>query len=86
MIVVSLSIISMVIFTCGDSNLGLGHHRCRNDSGVGDCFGGDDCHGGDGEIGGGDGGGGEAGGCVGDGSRGGGASIKLSWSYFYGKD
>lgn len=43
MIVVSSSIISMVIFTCGDSNLGPGHHRRRNDSGVGGCFCGGDC-------------------------------------------
>lgn len=57
MIVVSSSIISMVIFTCGGSNLGRGHQRRRNDSGVGGCFGGGDCHGGDGEVGGADGGG-----------------------------
>jgi hypothetical protein len=41
MIIVCLSIISMVIFTCGDSNLGRGHRRRRNDNAGGDCHVGD---------------------------------------------
>jgi len=38
MIVVSLSIISMVIFACVDSNSGQGHRGRHNDSGGCDLF------------------------------------------------
>ena len=72
-IVVSLSIISMVIFACGDSNSAKDRRRrCCKDFGEGDCFGGGDCCGGDGG-GDGDGGGGDGGGGGGgDGGGGGG--------------
>jgi len=53
MIVVSLSIISMVIFACGYSNSGQGRPDHHNDSSGCDCFGESDCCGGDGEDGGG---------------------------------
>ncbi|KAJ6333503.1 hypothetical protein OIU77_009385 [Salix suchowensis] len=64
MIVVSLSIISMVIFACGDSSGGIRHGR------GGYAGGGGGCGGGGGGCGGGGGGGG--GGCGGGGGGGGG--------------
>jgi len=69
MIVVSLSIISMVIFTCGDSDSGRGGGRHRK-SGGGGCGGGGCGGGGDGGGGGGGCGGGGGGGCGGGGGGG----------------
>ncbi|KAJ6769876.1 hypothetical protein OIU79_020686 [Salix purpurea] len=68
MIVVSLSIISMVIFACGDSNSGGGKRHG---------WGGGACGGGGGGACGGGGGGGGGGGCGGGGGGGGGGGDSL---------
>ncbi|KAK9265915.1 hypothetical protein L1049_021409 [Liquidambar formosana] len=69
MIIMSLSIISMVIFACGDSGSGSPSKKRRDDGGGG---GGGGCGGGDGGGGGGGcgGGGGGGGGCGGGGGGG----------------
>ncbi|XP_054790601.1 uncharacterized protein LOC129296028 [Prosopis cineraria] len=68
MIVVSISVISMVIFSCGDNSpstrkKGYERRGGGDDCGCGGCGGGDDC--GCGGCGGGDGDGGDGGGCGG---------------------